>query len=409
MWPFSRPAHAPETERRDDLFLTFEDVFSTDPNTHAGVAVASDSALTLPAVFRCIALNAETIASLPVDCLVKRGDVREPYAYPPSWLTRPNGEYDWGQFIQEVQTSLEMDGNAFILKVSTESGRLFELWHLAPQMVSVDRARELRNAPLYYRVTTAAGVDVFPASAILHIKAFTLPRQMRGLSPIMWLLAQTIGTGLAAQEFGARFFGDGAHLSGVVESPTMLNQEQQDKLRATFKKRHGGVSKSHALGILTGGAKWVPMSVKPEEAQFLETQKFTAVQIAQAYGIPPEFVTDAEGAKGYVTGLHMRMQMWNITGLNPRIVRLERAFSGLLTDKAYVRFNRNAFLQMDPEQRTKYYAAAQMGEWMTPDEIRAKEDMNPLGGDYAKPLKSVQWHQVEPPGDDETDDEGEAA
>lgn len=395
MWPFTRSA-AKKPETRDSGFLRFEDVFPSTPNSYAGANVTADSALTFPAVYRCVKLNAETIASMPVDCLVKRGEKREPYPYPPPWLSSPSPEYDWGQFVQEVQTSLEMDGNSFILKVSSDSGRVVELLHLAPRMVDVRRLGGTDRAlpPLIYEVKTGGGVQTFPSNAMLHIKAFTMPRNLRGISPLTYALLQTIGTGLAAQEFGANFFGTGAHLSGLIESPGALTTEATERLKADFAKKHGGVSKSHAIGVLTGGATWKQMSVNPEESQFLETQKWTDDQISQAYGYPPGFFS-TDGAKGYVTALHASLRMWNVIGLNSRIVRLERAFSSLLPNQAYIRFNRNSLLRMDPEQRIAYYQAAQLGQWMTVNEIRTLEDLNPMpGGD--EPLHSVQWQENEP-------------
>jgi HK97 family phage portal protein len=169
-----------------------------------------------------------------------------------------------------------------------------------------------------------------------------------------------------------------------------MTQEQADRLKEAFTKKHGGITKSHAVGILSGGASWRPLSVSPNEAQFLATRKFTDVQLALMYGVPPEYVTEAEGAKGYVSGIYARQYMWLQTGINPRLIRIERALSALLPRPAYVKFNRNAFLAMDVEQRVAYYAAGQQGQWLSRDEIRAFEDMNPIPGG-SQMLKSVQW------------------
>jgi phage portal protein BeeE len=119
-----------------------------------------------------------------------------------------------------------------------------------------------------------------------------------------------------------------------------------------------------------------------------------------------EFVGDGstEGAKGYVTGVAMRFRMWYLTGLLPRITRIETAYSSLLPRPAFVKFNTNALLRMDPEQRTAFYTAAQLGQWMTRNEIRALEDMNPMEGGNAI-LKSVQWQENVPDADDSEEPE----
>ncbi|MBU0631006.1 MAG: phage portal protein, partial [Candidatus Margulisbacteria bacterium] len=202
------------------------------------------------------------------------------------------------------------------------------------------------------------------------------------------------GLGLAAEQYGAQYFGTGATLSGVLNLPEEPGPEAIQELRDQFKRRHGGISKSHAIGILTGGATWTPLSVKPEESQFLETRRFTDVQIAHGFGVPPEYVTEAEGVKGYVTGLYARQYTWMTTGINPRLVRLERKLSALLPGDDYIRFNRNAFLAMDPQERAQFYNQGLLGRWIVPNEIREKEDKDPLpGGD--DPLWSVQWQPVE--------------
>ena len=392
MWPFSslikESAASAAAEERG--FLNFDDILPGP--VYSGMAVTQDSAANLPAVYTCWRLNAETVASLPVDVFAKRGERRVPYARP-SWLDAPNDEQDWGQFIEQTQLSVEADGNAFILKAVDGAGRLAGLYNLPPTAVQVE-LRDRTSGPIVYRVDSAAGQEVFPANAIIHLRGLTPAGSLRGLSPITCAM-QTIGIGLAAERFGAQFFGQGATLGGIVEVPGALTPEAAERLQAALTKKHSGISKSHAVGVLAGGAVWKPMSVNPEEAQFLETRKFTDTQIALMYGVPPEYVTEAQGVKGYVSGIYARQYMWLQTGINPRLMRIERALSALLPRPAYVKFNRNAFLAMDVEQRVAYYAAGQQGQWLTRNEIRAYEDMNPMpGGDVA--LKSVQWQDNKP-------------
>lgn len=368
-------------------WLNFDDVTFAPP-THAGVSVDQKSAVNLPAVYRCWSLNADTVESLPVDVYQKRGRDRVPAAEP-WWLTEPNDDQDFGQFISQVQLSIEADGNAFILKAATPNGKLAGLYVLPPTAVQVEKDADTGRK--FYVMTGATGREIYSDTEILHVRWLTPPGFLRGLSPIT-VARQTLGTGLAAEEFGARYFGSGATLSGVISHPGNISPEIAQQLKESFTRKHGGVSKSHAVGVLSGGATWTPISVNPEESQFLETRRFTDVQIANLYGIPAEYVTEAEGAKGYVTGIYARQYMWLLTGMNPRLVRLERALSSLLPPGNYLKFNRRAFLAMDPSDRVSYYSAGQMGQWLTVNEIRALEDMNPMSeGD--RPLKSVQWQQ----------------
>jgi HK97 family phage portal protein len=373
---------------KGNWFLAFQDAIEAN-RSHAGVSVTRDSAMGLPAVYRCQSLNADTVATMPMGTYRKQGKNRIDYPAP-RWMENPNDDMDLSEVVGQLQTSLEQDGNGFALKAVTNGGQLAGLYPLNPS--AVDVMKDANTGERYYEVAQAGGQKaIVRANEMLHIRGFTMPGQLRGLSPIL-ALKQSIGLGLAAQQYGAQFFGTGATLSGVITVPAgyTMKKDDTEKLREQFKRKHGGISKSHAIGILTGGAEWKPLSVNPEESQFIQTRKANGVEIACAYGVPAWFVTEAEGAKGYVTGLYATMYMWLLTGINVRLVRMERALSALLPDKAYAKFNRNAFLAMDPTERAAFYAAGLQGRWMVPNECREKEDMNPL--DYGDaPLWSVQW------------------
>lgn len=383
-----------------DWFTAFRDVIEAN-KTAAGVAVTQDSAIDLPVVYRCRSLNAETVSSTPLDCLRRTDKGRVPYAKP-RWMESPNEMMNFGELLGQMQDSLEADGNAFALKATIPGGQLAGLYPLNPLAVEVER---LSTGALAYDVAQGDGTrERVYANEMLHIRGFTPAGAIRGISPI-GAMKQAIGLGLAAQQFGAQFFGSGANLSGLIEFPGGdPGEAPANRIKESFTRKHGGLDKSHAVGILFGGAKWVPMSVKPEEAQFLQTRKSNAAEIAAAYGVPSWMVTDAEGAKGYVTGLYATMYIWLLTGINPRFVRVERALTDLLPRPAYVKFNRNSFLAMDPTDRAAFYRAGLRDRWLVPNEVREKEDMDPLpGGDEA--LWSVQW-QDGLPGNQTPDDEG---
>lgn len=380
-----KPLFAADTT--GDWYVAFRDALEAN-KTHAGVSVTQESSVGLPAVYRCMSLNSDTIATTPLDSFRKSGKNRIEYPKP-RWLEQPTDYLDTCECLGQLQASLEADGNAFALKAVTRSGSLAGLFPLNPEVVDVER---LKDGQIVYDIKQDDGTMIrVQQNEMLHVRGFTPAGAIRGISPIA-ALKQAIGLGLAAQQFGAQFFGNGAHLGGVVEFPGPdPGEEKAKRVKESFTHKHGGLSKSHALGILYGGAKWVPVTVKPEEAQFLETRRSNAVEIACAFGVPAWFVTDIEGAKGYVSGLYATMYMWLLTGINVRFVRMERALSALLPDKnAYVKFNRNSFLAMDPRERSDYYSKGLMGRYLTPNRICALEDMDPLpGGDEA--LWSVQW------------------
>ena len=392
MWPFTR-----KTGQRSGAgnWLAFDDLLHA-AQTAAGVPVTQANCIEHPAVYRCVDLNSHTIGSLPVDCMVGRGEDRLPYPQP-LWFRSPNDYQDFNGLICECQASQEIFDAAFILKAVDASGRIVGLSVLDPTAVDMKRVKIGDNGSpvIVYDIRTGGGSVRLAWNEVLFIKAgLPIPGALRGVSPII-AARETIGTGMAARQYGANFFGTGATLSGVIEAPGQMTTEQAERLRTAFQKKHGGVSKSHAIGILAGGAQWKPIQVSPTDAQGIEVQKYTDSQIAQLYGIPVEYVGEAQGVRGYVTGLYMRQMQWYQTGLFPRIMRNERAFSSLLPKPAYIKFRVDAWLRMDPAQRVAYYAAGQAGEWLTVNEIRAFEDLNPLPGGSV-PLKSVQWVENAP-------------
>jgi HK97 family phage portal protein len=391
MWPFSR-----KTEQRDwaSTWLSFGDLLGA--TTASGIRVTQTNAIEHPAVYRCVDLNSQTIGSFPVDCKARRGENR--VAYPdPEWIRHPNDYQDFNGLVAEQQASQELYDSAFLLKASA-GNKVVGLSVLDPNAVEMKwLALDDGRRVIVYDVQLVTGKVRLAYNEILHIKAgLPIPGALRGISPTV-AARETIGTGMAARQFGANFFGTGATLSGVIETPNQMTQEQAERLQEAFKKRHGGVSKSHAVGILAGGAQWKPLSVAPNESQHLETQKYTDATIAALFGIPAEYVSPGgmEGAKGYVTGLYQRQMLWYQTGLFSRITRNERAFSSLLPRPAYIKFNVNSWLRMDPEQRVAFYAAGQQGEWLSRNDIRAYEDMNPLE-DGDEMLHSVQWQENAP-------------
>jgi HK97 family phage portal protein len=386
MWPFSRRTEEAQAERRSVVdFSAFSDLLTT---VAAGVNVTQSNAVNLPTVYKCVALTADTIASLPVDVYAKRGAARVPYEMPP-WLASPNPLQTTAEFIASTQVSLDLDGNAYWLKAK-DGSRLVGLTMLNPGAVAPEVEKVGSTVRIRYRCDTIDGQRVYEMDDVVHLRGMTMPGEVKGLSPIA-CAKQTIGIGLAAEQFGGQFFGSGATLSGVITAPGQITQEQADRIKADFTKKHGGLAKSHAIGVLSGGASWTPLSVKPEEAQFLESRNYTNEEVSQLFGYPAGFFS-SEGVKGYVTALHAELRLWYVTGLLPRITRIERALSTLLPRPAYAKLNTNALLRMDPAQRTAFYQAAQLGQWMTRNEIRALEEMDPVdGGDEF--LHSVQWQE----------------
>jgi HK97 family phage portal protein len=401
LYDYARTEHRAQTDLSQ--FTKFSDVYQgmRSGNTVSGVNITQDTAMTLPVVFRCVQLNCETVSSLPTDCFAKRAGGRVEYATP-GWLEKPNDEQDWAQMCAMGQYSYELDGNTFLLKASTETGRLAGLYVLDPLRVTPKRVTlGGRNVLIYEVVMDDGDVRVYPSTAIVHQTGMVPPGKLRGLSPISQM-AETLGVFGAAQEFGAAFFGNGATLSGVIEYPNnRLDPEVAERLKQDFTKKHGGVSKSHAIGVLTGGAQFKPLSVSPNEAQFIDTMKFNGVQIAHIFGCPPYMVTDVSGAQGYVTGIMANRLDWYQTGLLPRITRWERAMFNLLPRPAFMKMNIRGLLRGVPAEQAAQMDAEIRNGIRTPNEWCGLLDIEPYakGNDHyiSANLKVVGEKPPEPP------------
>ena len=356
-----------------------------DP-VHAGVMVSQESALRLSVVWRCIRLLSETQASLPADVVRKRGDVRESVERPPRWIEQPNPETTWFEFHERVCESELMDGNAFILITARDSlGFPAELWTLHPRQVDVKRRR---NGDIYYvwegNTELSRYGPTTPMGDVLHIRLASAGG-LRGMSPLE-AAKQAIGLGLVSEKFGAKFYGRGQTMSGVIQLPAgtpALSREHIELMRETWESAHAGSDNAHRPGILTGGATWQGITITPEEAQFLDTRRFQVEEIAsRIYGVPPHMVGLTEKQTSWGTGIEQQSIGFVRFTLLPHIIRNETAFSSLLPRGQFLRFNQRGLLRADSQTEAEVLTKQLMYGVMNRNEVRALNDLPPIpGGD----------------------------
>ncbi len=342
--------------------------------TWAGANVTTNSSLQLLTVYGCNRFICDGISTLPVERLRDTGTeiVEMPK---PGWLEEPVADLDPIAWETQLLTSKLLAGNSYCAKDYTDIG-LRTLLPLDPTKVDVKRVQG--------RKTFLISGQEFDSARILHIPGVMFPGADKGLSPIE-AARQTIGMGMAAQEFGARFFGQGAVMSGVIEDPGEVSPDKARAMAQAWGRAHSGKSRSHLPGVLQGGAHWVSTGVTNEQAQFLQTRGFTASEIAgQMFMIDPTEMglPAASGSSITYANLEQRnIRKVEVTFL-PWIVRFEKAFSALLPKPQYVKINVSGLLRADTEQRFKAYAVAIQNRFMTPNEARAFEDWGTIeGGD----------------------------
>jgi HK97 family phage portal protein len=345
-------------------------------NTIAGIRVSAETAMHAPAVWACVRLISGAIAGLPLHAYRGSGADRDEIALP-EWLRRPNPQnpnITRGVHIQQVVTSMLLEGNAFI--------------YALPSVGSTERLRVLDPATVRIHTTgddttyhvTGADRPLTP-DEIVHIPYQVVPGSQRGLNPID-AARETIGLAMAAEQFSSAFFGNGATLSGVIEYPPGVEptQPQIDELVRQFKKKHTGASKSYAVGALTGGAQWKPSEGNNRDSQLNELREYQVEDIGRLFGVPPHMIgSQKPGAVAYAS-VEQRNIDFVTHGLQPVIEKLEDAYERVIRgQRTYFKFNVDGLLRGDAKSRWEAYGIALDKKVVLREEVRAKEDFPNLG------------------------------
>jgi HK97 family phage portal protein len=306
---------------------------------------------------------------------------------PPAWLKVPNPESNWFEFAERVFESLLMDGNAFVLISARDfQGFPMELWTLNPRNIQVRRRENTGRIYFLWDGTqelSRYGPDN-PMGEVLHIRLKTAGG-LRGLSPLE-MARQAIGLGLVEEKFGARFFGRGQTMSGVIQLPAQQGGARETKehialIAENWEEAHGGSDRSHRPGILTAGATWQGITIPPEQAQFLQSRGFQIEDIAtRFYGVPPHLVGLTEKQTSWGTGVaEQGVGLYRYT-LKSHLTRFETAMSQLLPPGQFLRLNHRALLEADPKTEADILEIELRNGIVNFDYWRSKLDLEPRAG-----------------------------
>lgn len=346
--------------------------------TSSGEVVSISSAMKLPTVFRCIELVSSVIASLPLKTYRGEGDSRMEIRQDADRIVwgDPNPEMERQPFWEIVIASILASGNAYINTVRDQpNGRIVELWPIHPARVEIQRNKEGRKVYIVDQQRRE-----WTAAEVLHIPGFGMDG-LYGLSKI-GNVAQSLGISLAAEKFAARMYGAGGQLGGIIKVKSALTKESADAIKASWREKHAGTSKSWDIAVLDADSDYIPTMVPPEDAQFLETRKFQAVEVAGLFGVPPHLVGLVDVSTSWGTGIEQQnIQFINYT-LRPLATRLEQPITRRLMPQQprYARFNFEGLLRGDTTARIAYYGAGRKDGWLSQNDIRRKEDMPPIAG-----------------------------
>lgn len=368
------------------------DIFGVKPLA-SGVSVNETSAMKYSAVYSAVRLISETIASLP--CIVYErldsgGKTRAPkHPFFKMLHDAPNTEQTSFTYWEQVMINLLLWGNAYSEIQFDGAGRPVALWPLLP-----DRTKPIRapDQSLQYETVLPEGKMVrLPSYSVLHIAGLGFDGLV-GKSPIQ-MTKEAIGLGLATEQFGASFFGNGAKPGGVIEYPGKMSETGRKNLRESWELMHKGLGKQHRVAILEEGAKYQALAVPPNDAQFLETRKFQVTEIARIFRVPPHMLGDLERATW--ANVEQESISFVVNTIRPWLVRIEKALGFKLFDdpKYFVEFLVDGLLRGDTKSRYEAYAIGRQWGWLSADDVRGLENMNPLpnkqGQHYLTPLNMV--------------------
>ena len=362
----------------------------------AGVDVNSETAVRMSTVYACVRLLGDTISSLPLGAYVRRGRNRISYANvygeTPNWVNQPNPETTRLEFYEQVIASLLLEGNAFVLKVMDDMGEVLELYVLNPRDVLVERP--IPGEPVRYRVRDAVGNFSFilGPNEIVHIPLFRLPGQLLGLGPI-GAARITLGSAMAAEVYAASYFGNAANPGGVIEVPGEMTQEQVDDLARDWNINHTGPYRAGKLGVLTGGAKFSPLTLNAADAQLLEVRRFGVEEIARLFRVPVSLLGHPVAGAMSFASVEAQNLSFVQHSLRPLLERIEQAFSPLLPESdGFIKFNLDALLRGTTLERYDAYTKGLREGFLSLNDVRAVEDLAPLGeaGDQHRvPLQNI--------------------
>lgn len=375
----------------------FAKAVSLTTGTWAKVDIDQDKALTYSVVWACVTLLADLVAAMPAHAYRRLEDIRRMLPTQPPYLddvnADPNPESDRFTFTYRSIESLATDGNSYwYIADRDEFGWPAELWNLQPNDVTPQR----RDGRIVFEYAPPDGTPVrtltrysrqTPAGDVVHIKRYDRGG-LKGLSPID-AAREGVAYALAAEEFGARFFGQGAVPPGYFEMTGDPAPGAMDAAKDWFEENYSGKQKAHKPAFLKN-ATWHPIAINPENAQYLESRKFQVAEVARWWRIPPHLVGDVEKTTTWGSGMEETNRMFFDISLVPYVVRLESAYNSLLPAGNFVKLNPAGLLRGDLVSRYQAYKAGRDGGWLSANDILRLEDSPPIdGGDaYLIPMNT---------------------
>ena len=369
----------------------------------SGKNVNERTAMQMTAVYACVRILSEAIAGLPLHLYRYEEDGSKTKAIDHGLYSllhdEPNPEMTSFVFRETLMTHLLLWGNAYAQIIRNGKGEVLALYPLMPNKMQVDRDDSGQLYYTYSRTKEEANAKDSESSVklspydVLHIPGLGFDGLV-GYSPIA-MAKNAIGMAMACEEFGAKFFANGASPSGVLEHPGILKDPA--KVRDSWNAAYGGSANSHKVAVLEEGMKYSPISISPNEAQFLETRKFQINEIARIFRVPPHMVGDLE--KSSFSNIEQQSLEFVKYTLDPWVIRWEQSLARALFSPDekhtyFFKFNVEGLLRGDYQSRMTGYATARQNGWMSANDIRELEDLDRIPADEGGDLYLVNGNML---------------
>ena len=349
--------------------------------TSAGLALNDDSALSISTVYTAVSILTDSVSTLPLRSY-KRGDISRTVQDSPLLVSDPWPEGTLQDWISQVMFSLALRGNFYGQIVDRDKkGYATMVRPLHPDQVMARRVKGFRT---YW--VDGSRIDT---NDMLHIPNILSPGSFIGLNPVEYM-RQSWALALAAEKYGSQFFQNSALPQGVIEVGEDMTEEETLEMARAWKMGHGGLGNAGMPAVLTAGATFKVLSLKPEDVQFLATKAYQRQEIAAMFRIPAHLMGQVDRTTSYGTGIEQMELGYVINTLRPYLTKIESYLTRLLPGSIEVQFDLRGRLRGDQQQRFNAYTMAINNGYMNLDEARSNEDLPPLpdgnGQEFWRPL-----------------------
>lgn len=391
-----RPA---DMEERSTIDLSAYASLWGDTLPYSPVAVSTTTALTHAASSACIDTLATSVSALPIDAVRAVDGRRVPVTPTPTLIASPSGMVTQDVWLYQAMSSALTDGNIFgEVTTYSSTGLPTSIEILDPEKVG---AREVQSNGIATVMVSGERRALYPHGDIWHVPGpFPRPGTPFGDSPVARAKA-TIGSAVAARDFGGRFFGDGGHPGGLITSPVELTTEQAQGIKRAFLNATHGNREPAVLGA---DLSYTPLLVDPNDSQFIDLMRFCTEEACRFWRVPPSMVYAASSGQSVTYANVSQADLHYLKhSLEGHLIRLERALTALLPRPQFVRFNRDAFLRSDPIVRSEVVDRRLRNGTLTVNEARALEDEQPFGDPEANEPAYITTTQGAEPTPEATD------